>query len=934
VNGTKLHELTELGQSIWLDYIRRSLIESGRLREYVDMGLRGMTSNPSIFEAAIAHTDSYDQDLRRLANAGKSVKEIYEALAVADIQRAADILRPVYEQSEGADGFVSLEVDPRLAHQAQKTIDEVQRLAAVVDRPNVMIKVPATVEGIPVVKALIGQGYNINVTLMFSLEQYDAVADAYISGLEQRLEDGGDLRGIASVASFFVSRIDVKVDRMLEELDPPMAQGLKGKIGIASAKLAYERFQETFQGERWQRLADRGARVQRVLYGSTSTKNPDYPDTLYVDNLIGPQTVNTVPPETLKAFLDHGTVARTLDQDVDEAHAALEQLDALGISIKAVTRELLVEGVDKFVRPFDSLLETIAEERERLGGSGPGVKAHIAFYEDVVDDALQDMKQKEIVDRIWSRDHTVWKPDPAEITNRLGWLDSPVQMRDHVAEIEAFAQGVRDDGFSDVLLLGMGGSSLAPELFSLTFGFQEGYPGLQVLSSTDPGAVLAVSKRLDPARTLFVVSSKSGTTAETRAFFRYFYDWTADALGAERTGEHFVAITDPGSPLSELAARYDFRAVFENNPDIGGRYSALSHFGLVPAALVGVDLSRLLDRALAMRDACGPDGPVSANPAARLGAILGELAKAGRNKATVFASPQIASFGDWVEQLIAESTGKSGTGILPVVREPVGPPEVYADDDRLFVYLYVEGDEGIDKEELAALRRAGHPLVRLRLEDRYDIGAQFFLWEMATAIAGQRLGIHPFNQPNVESSKQRTRETLAAYKESGALPSESPRLSVPGITVYSDLEMHDLEEALSVFLGQASPGDYIVLQAYVQPSGETTAELQRLRLMLRDDYHLATTFGYGPRFLHSTGQLHKGDAGNGLFIQFTSDHPLDVPIPDEPGSTASSLTFGTMILAQAMGDWRALRDAGRRVIRFHLGERVVGGLLQLIDAVD
>jgi hypothetical protein len=431
--------------------------------------------------------------------------------------------------------------------------------------------------------------------------------------------------------------------------------------------------------------------------------------------------------------------------------------------------------------------------------------------------------------------------------------------------------------------------------------------------------VWAHAQRLDPARTLFLVSTKSGGTVETLSFFKFFYNWTAEALGDDAAGEHFVAITDPGSKLAELAHRYHFRATFLNDPNIGGRYSVLSYFGLVPAALVGVDVETLLQQALTMACNCEPcNCPVDGdNNGAWLGAVLGELALAGRDKATFVLSPHIESFGDWVEQLIAESTGKEGKGILPVVGEELGSPDVYG-DDRLFLYLRLDGDDSYDAA-VQALEGAGYPVVQLRLRDLYDLGEQFFLWEMATAVASYRLGINPFDQPDVEAAKVLARGAVAAYAETGKLPEDVPATPAAG--------------ELIGFLLAAQAGDYIALQAYVQPTAEIDAALQALRWRLRQRLKLATTVGYGPRFLHSTGQLHKGDTGNGLFIQITAESPHDVPIPDEAGSAESSMTFGVLEMAQALGDKKALTAAGRRVIRFHLGDDVASGLTLLAQSL-
>ncbi|MGD8625787.1 MAG: bifunctional transaldolase/phosoglucose isomerase, partial [Anaerolineae bacterium] len=847
---TKLQELAELGQAVWLDYIRRDLLTSGGLMDLVDRGVRGVTSNPSIFEKAIAGSADYDRALAELASRDLEAMEIYEALAIEDIQRAADVLRRVYDDTDGADGYVSLEVNPTLAHETDATIAEARRLFAAVDRPNLLIKVPATPAGIPAVETLIAEGINVNITLMFSLAHYDAVAEAYIAGLERRAAEGEDLSGVASVASFFVSRVDTLVDRHLDELAAQgmgQAEALKGKIAVANAKMAYDRFCQTFYGARWQRLADLGARVQRPLWASTSTKNPDYSDTLYVDTLIGPNTVNTIPPDTLETFEAQGSVALTLEQDLEAARQQLARLAELGIDLDAVAETLQEEGVAAFARSFESLLDAVEEKVERLRAGQ--VEADLGPYQPAVDAALEDLAEARIVERIEAHDYTVWKPEPTEIANRLGWLHSPEVMEEQVARLEAFATAIQEAGYTDVLVLGMGGSSLAPDVFAHVFGGQGAGLDLAVLDSTDPGAVLAQAERLDLARTLFIVATKSGSTVETLSFFKYFYNRVVEAVGAEEAGAHFVAITDPGSKLETLAEDHGFRDVFLNDPNIGGRYSALSYFGLVPAALVGVDVARLLDRALALGRRPGA--------AARLGAILGALDGEGVDKLTFVTSPGLANFADWIEQLVAESTGKEGKGIVPVVGEPLGPPGVYG-DDRLFVYLRLAGDEGVNADLDAALQvlaEAGQPVLRLALHDLYDMGAQFFLWEMATAIAGHLLGINPFDQPNVEAAKVRARRAVEAYAAEGALPGDEAASTGSG--------------ALKIFLAGAQAGDYVALQAYLQPTPETDAALRVLRVLLRDQLKLATTVGYGPRFLHSTGQLHKGDAGNGLFIQLT-----------------------------------------------------------------
>ncbi len=902
---TKAHELLEVGQSIWYDNIRRGLIVNGGLQALIDAGVVGVTSNPSIFEKAIAHSTDYDDAIKALVAEGRSAVEIYESLAVEDIKNAADLLYPVYEDSDGLDGYISLEVDPTLANDTEATVGAARRLFAVLGRPNVMIKVPATPEGVPAIATLIGDGININVTLLFANDNYTDVAHAYINGLEQLAARGGDVSRVASVASFFVSRVDAVVDKALEAINN---KNLQGKIAIANAKVAYTLYEEIFSGARWQALQDQGARPQRLLWASTSTKNPAYPDTLYVDELIGPDTVNTIPPATLDAFQDHGTVRVTLTIDVDEARRQLARLAELGIDLDPITEKLQEDGVASFSQAFGLLMESVANKRRQLLASEVHMTTMLGEYGPAVEEALETLDREKIISRIWAGDYTVWKPEPTEISNRLGWLRIAEKIEASQDSLSALVADVQAAGYQDAVLLGMGGSSLAPEVFYKTFGVAEGYLKLSVLDSTDPGAVLATEQKLDLSKTLFIVATKSGGTAETLSFFKYFYNQVAADLGQENAGEHFAAITDPGSKLVDIAEKYKFRATFLNDPNIGGRYSALSYFGLVAAALVGVDIGGLLDQALiaachAGDEKCAPSGN---NVAAQLGAVMGVLAQNGRDKITLITSPQLASFGDWVEQLIAESTGKDGKGILPVVGEAVGAPNVYG-ADRLFAYIRLAGDDTYDAQ-VKALAGAGHPVIQLDLQKLIDLGGQFFLWEMATAVAGKLLGIQPFDQPDVEAAKIQARKMIAAYQESGSLPA--------GETAVASAAN------LQAFLSQAQPGDYIALQAYVMPADETDAALQALRLHLRDQTKLAVTVGYGPRFLHSTGQLHKGDAGNGLFVQITADMAQDLAIPDEAGRQESGISFGVLKTAQALGDGAALHQAGRRIIHFHLGADV------------
>ena len=538
---------------------------------------------------------------------------------------------------------------------------------------------------------------------------------------------------------------------------------------------------------------------------------------------------------------------------------------------------------------------------------------------------LRNFQDEGFARRLWEKDPSLWKDDAEHrsiISNALGWLDLPSTMAPRADGLKALVKDCAAAGLTDAVLLGMGGSSLAPEVMRKTFGVAEGSLDMQVLDSTDPTAVLAVDRSLDLSQTVFLVSSKSGTTTETASFAAYFCDRVRRMEG-RGCGRHFVAITDAGTSLAEQAERDSFRALFVNPGDVGGRYSALSYFGLVPAALIGVDVHGLLERARRMAQACGPEVVAEENEALILGAALGELALAGRDKLTLVASPPIESFGAWIEQLVAESLGKEGRGILPVDLEPLGEPAVYA-QDRVFVHLRLRGREASHQERLLAeLDEAGHPVITITMDDPLELGGEFLRWEIAVAAAGAVLGVDPFDQPNVQESKDNTRAVLRQFRRGGELAEEQT----------GDVEesyyagQAGLPAALKGFLGGAQPGDYVAIQAYLPPQSRTWRQLQEIRAVVRDRTRVATTLGYGPRFLHSTGQHHKGGPGTGLFLQLTCEDRTDVVIPGEP------YTFGVLKRAQALGDLQALRDHDRRVFHVSMGEDVAAGLVRLRDAV-
>ncbi|NIM89971.1 MAG: bifunctional transaldolase/phosoglucose isomerase [Candidatus Aminicenantes bacterium] len=914
-----LKELQQYGQSFWLDYIRRSLIIGGELERLVkEDGLRGVTSNPTIFQKAIAGSSDYDDILKDIIEADPQMKDqtLYEKLAIEDIQLAADVLRGVYDETDGADGFVCLELSPSLAHETKGSIEEARRIWKEVQRPNLMVKVPATPEGIPVIESLIAEGINVNITLMFSLAHYEAVAQGYLRGLERC----SDPHRVSSVASFFVSRVDKIVDKALEEVGTPEALDLRGKTAIANAKIVYKRFKELFRGEKWEKMKRRGARVQRPLWASTSTKNPAYPDILYVEELIGADTINTMPTATLNAFRDHGQLRSAIEEGVEEAEASLRRLASLGVDLEVITEKLQEEGVDSFAESFDSLLETLKHKRQTIIHA---LKDHqtlfLGEYKNKVEQRLKTWKKQSFSRRLWAKDPTLWFPEPKpEITDRLGWLELPEAMQERLGDFISLANQVKGESVSQVVLLGMGGSSLAPDVFQKTFGQAEGYPELVVLDSTHPSAVKSVEDKLDLNRTLFVVSSKSGTTLETLSLFRYF--WKQMGQISEKPGPHFVAITDPSTPLMKLGLDRGFRRVFQANPDVGGRYSAFTDFGLVPAALIGMDIHRLLDMGWIAAENCS--FCLAENKAAGLvlGAALGELARM-RDKLTFVTSPALSSFPDWVEQLIAESTGKNGKGLVPVANEPFSPLDEYS-QDRLFVFLCLEGDENEELEKrMKALREAGHPVVRHDLVEKFDLGKEIFGWEIAVASAGSTIGIHPFNQPDVQLAKDFTRRAMEEVGRNGGK-------DINEVEAFSINEPDILAKALKDWISQAQPGDYVALQAFLSPTQETTTALQNIRLEILKRTRLATTMGYGPRFLHSTGQLHKGGPNSGLFLQIVDEPKIELPVPE------TDFSFKRLIRAQSFGDYLALKQRGRRILRVDMKAEIGRGFEILEDLLQ
>ena len=808
----------------------------------------------------------------------------------------------------------------------------------------------------PAIEEAIAAGVNINVTLLFAVENYVQVAEAYVRGLTRRLDAGEDVSRIASVASFFLSRIDTVVDNILDSnIRSGRARGgfehsqlnrdLMGKAAIANAKLAYAHFKEIFEGESFARLRAAGARVQRPLWASTSTKNPAFPDTYYVDNLIGPHTVNTLPPATIEAFKTHGTVAMTLEEGLDEVRDVLKKLADVGVQMDKVTQQLQSDGVESFANDFRRLMDAVEAKRQiMLTGVMARQEVAMAQYEPGLRDTLARIEKDKILTCIWSKDPSTWKEELGHqqvIGERLGWLDVVNADEAFYAPLATLREDVQQRGYSHVLLLGMGGSSLAAEVMRQTFGVVDGFPNLIVLDTTDPQSIRMATETIDLDNTLFIVSTKSGGTIETLSLYRYFYGLVEQKHG-QRTGEQFCAITDPGSSLEALAHEKGFKYLFLNPTDIGGRYSVLSYFGLVPAVAMGLDLDRMLKSARQMVVACGPIIPAGNNPAAWLGVVMGYLTERGVDKFCIVASPQIDSFGLWAEQLIAESTGKEGRGVIPVASVVPDDPRNF-DDDQFFVYLRLDGPETDLDRQVKNLKHAGMPVMTLHLADAYDLGGEFFRWELATALTGYMLHINPFDQPNVSESKENTKALLDYIKAHGDLPFDEPIVEDAGLKLYADaktvamlrhvgeqreFDYGDLVNLLLAHISLARSGDYIGIMAYLAPSERHQKLLDAIRDELRHATTRAVTLGYGPRFLHSTGQLHKGGPNKGVFIQITVENNEEIPIPGEP------YDFMLLKRAQAQGDLQALQGKNRRVLRFHLPEGTVSaGLERVLEAI-
>lgn len=922
-------ELFQAGQSPWLDFISRDMIESGKMKSLIhDSGVLGVTSNPSIFEKTIGQGKAYDSDIQKRVRQGASLLEIYDALTIHDIQKTCDLFLPIFKKTAGEHGFVSLEVTPDLAYDYETTVSEAKRLFKAVHRPNLMIKIPATSEGVRAVRAVIGSGVNVNVTLMFSLKHYQDVAQAYLDGLADYKKAGGDVSRVYSVASVFVSRIDTLVDKKLDAMG---RSDLKGKAAVANSKMIYQEYKKIFGAEQFKKLQAMGAKVQKVLWGSTSAKNPAYSDLIYVENLVGDKTVNTMPMNTLEAVLDHGIIRKnTLEEGVEEAFAFIARLKDAGLDLNQVGETLQAEGVKAFLDSFDSLMKTLELKREgyskRKNLKSPQQFFISKIWQQKVSESCAELQKQDFLTRFLKGDAKLWKEDSAHqasIQNRLGWLKAHDWLTGKLYEIDRLAAQVRKEKIKDIILLGMGGSSLAPEVMNLICrktGNARSALHFYVLDTTDPASILMVKKKVRLKSSLFIVASKSGSTVETLSQLRYFHDLVTKSYGKktapEVIGRHFIIITDAGSSLEKLGGAEKFRKVFLNPSNIGGRYSALSFFGMVPGALLGINGRSIIQSARNFSVEFEKKTTLQENPAISLGVLLAELANAGMDKATFLASSELAPFGSWLEQLIAESTGKEGKGIIFVDGEESAAESSAYGKDRLFIVLKLKrkSDPKLTRT-VAALKKAGFPVVFLEWESPAAMGAEFLKWEIVTAVCGVLMGINPFDEPNVKESKDNTAKLLEELKEKGRL--EHPKSYVGCRSV-------DLDSLIQ----KRKPGAYLAVLVYTERTPQVTQAFNRIRMKLRQALGMPVLLGFGPRYLHSIGQLYKGGTPTGIFMTFLKQEKQDIKIP------GAYYSFGQLKKAQAFGDAQALESKGLPVAVVDLGKDVLMGLRHFEKRVD
>lgn len=924
----------------WHQGLQRELLRSGEAARLIEQGIVGFSTDLASLERAIGEGSAYDEAMNEAANV--EMQTALERMMIEDGQQAADLLAPLYERT-GQEGFVSLDLPP--AESPEHLLDVARRWFRMINRRNVMLKIPGLAAYQTVIEEALFAGINVHVTHLYSAQQAMSIAEGYVRALERRLYGGLEVDRLASVVGFGLDSLNQMVENSLRNsIRAAQSRGdltrvaalnqLVGKACLANAHTTHARLHRWFAGERFARLRQVGAKVQRLLWEELTPRNsPPFP-AYFLESLALPDARCLADVYALPVMRTDAAVP-----EAEQAATTLERLREVGVDLEQMARQLQTDHEEMRAEAYRRVLARIDGKRKLLvSGFMRRQKLVLGQYQGPVEAELKRLRQQKTISRTWQRDARLWKDSPDQIAlieNRLGWLTIASDGRVDRARLRALRDEARAFGWRHIVLLGMGSSVNAIDALAKTFGAQPGYAKLLTLDSTDPAVVRGVESQIDPDKTLFVVASKTGTTLETISLLRYFYP----KIGR---GDRFIAVTDTGSKLQKLADDLGFRHIFENPEDVGGSFGALSYAGMVPAALLGLDFERLMDAGHEMQLACGSNVMGVNHPGLWLGTVLGVLARRGLDKLTLFTSPEIAPLATWIEQLVAEGLGKDGKGIIPVVGATLGMPHDY-DDDRLFVYLRLDQSANSPDDAARMFQEAGHPVVTLELRDLFDLGGEFFRWQFATAIAGAILGVNPFDEPDVTESKQNTARLLHTWQQSGHWPYNPPVMREDGLSLYADESMANLLQNLSAqhaynttalngllaaFLSMARSGDYVALLAYLPETPDVCEALENVRRRLRHTFNRAVALCVGPRYLHTVGQLHKGGPDKGVFVLLTADDSADLPIPDAPYS------FGVLRQAQAAGDFETLQARGRRVARLHTGADPLPALNALLAAIE
>lgn len=915
-------DLKEIGQSLWLDNINRTMLFNNSLKNLIDnYNITGLTSNPTIFENAITTSNVYDESLKIFSKKFNSIEEITYSLMIEDIQRACDLFMDIYKNTNGQDGYVSIEIPPTL-NAENEIIESATKLYEKIGKPNVMIKIQSTREGINAMKELIKRGINVNMTLIFSPENYVQVAENYIEAIDWRMKNKLDT-SVFSVASFFVSRIDTKIDKYIEDMasreenleKKSYMLSLRGKAAISISLVAYSKYLELFFSENFKKYRDYGFKEQRILWASTSTKNPSYKDTLYVDELCLKHSINTLPQQTLYAFFEHGNINREdVNRRIENAENTIKELLNLSVPLNQTLDELQVEGINKFINSYQNILKTVENKINTLNITRK--QTELEIYNTNLESRIKELNAVNFKDKLFSKDYTLWKKEENHIKiikNALGWIDVPLLMQKKISEIENFVNEIIKEKYKYAVLLGMGGSSLAAEVMRSLFQ-KPSYPKLFVLDTTNPDWINDVEKQIKIDKTLFIFSSKSGSTVEPNSQFKYFYSKLKKKV--KNPGKNFIAITDKNTSLEKLATKHKFRKIFINPSDIGGRFSALSYFGLVPAALCGVNIRKLLEKAIQTISDVKND-EIKNNTAFILGMFLAENYLSGKDKLTLILPKKFKNFGLWIEQLIAESTGKENKGILPVVETKFYDTETYG-LDRMFVIIQNKDFKNTETEsKIGSLIKLKFPVLKLYMEEPHDIAKQFYIWEIATATAGYFMKINPFDQPDVQKTKELTHIILTGRNKLEIKPSfkfgKNEIYTTENVNIKSDIK--NCSDLFWEILNNIDENGYFIVCAYLNNTPIINNRLEELTDIIKTNTSSASFYTFGPRYLHSTGQLFKGGKNNGTFLILTAKSKKDIKILGE------NYTFEKLHHAQAKGDFMALKEKQRKAILLNINDR-------------